>query len=223
MKINQFWLRVMGICGILGGVILFTGDMLYYYDANNPNLLENMGNASDFRIIASGITALLAAWFYMLGLGQVYYAFKPTTAKVRNTVLISFGMILISYGIIHAAYLAIATSAKLSVQHQLDMDTATALASKANQLLRLFIYPVFAVLSYFLISQVWKRKTLYPRWIIFFFPLIPFLFQGVINKVLSGNLWIIIAGGFLNIILIIFFTASTIALWNSNTDKRIAY
>jgi len=221
MKINQFWLRAMGIFGILGGVILFAGDMLYYYDANNPNLLENMGNASDFRIIASGITALLAAWFYMLGLGQVYYAFKPTTAKVRNTVLISFGMILISYGIIHAAYLAIATTAKLSVQHQLDIEIATALASKANQILRLFIYPVFAILSYFFITQVWKRKTYYPRWIIFFFPLIPFLFQGVVNKVLSGNLWIIFAGGFLNLILVIFFIASTIALWNPNSKELL--
>ncbi len=221
MKMNQFWLRAMGIFGIMGGVILFAGDMLYYYDANNPNLLENMGNAFNFRIIASGITALLASWFYMLGLGQVYYAFKPTTAKVRNTVLISFGMILISYGIIHAAYLAIATSAKLAIENQLDIDSATALASQANQILRLFIYPVFAVLSYFFITQVWKRKTYYPRWIILFFPLIPFLFQGVISKFLTGKLWIIFAGGFLNIILIIFFTASTIALWNSNSRELL--
>ena len=221
MKMNQFWLRAMGIFGIMGGVILFAGDMLYYYDANNPNLLENMGNAFNFRIIASGITALLASWFYMLGLGQVYYAFKPTTAKVRNTVLISFGMILISYGIIHAAYLAIATSTKLAIENQLDIDSATALASQANQILRLFIYPVFAVLSYFFITQVWKRKTYYPRWIILFFPLIPFLFQGVISKFLTGKLWIIFAGGFLNIILIIFFTASTIALWNSNSRELL--
>ena len=31
---------------------------------------------------------------------------------------------------------------------------------------------------------------------------------------LSGNIWIIVCGGYLNHILIIFFTASTIALWN---------
>ena len=219
MKINQFWLRLMGVFGILGGVILFAGDMLFYYDEHNINLLENMGNASDLRIIISGVSALLATWFYMLGLGQVYYSFKPTTSTIRNTVIISFAAILISYGVIHAAYLAIATTAKLSIQNQLDIETATALASKTNQILRLFIYPIFAILSFVFISQVWKRKTLYPRWMIICFPLIPFLLQGFISKFLSGNLKIII-GGYLSIILIIFFTASTIAFWTSNSNQE---
>jgi len=101
----------------------------------------------------------------------------------------------------------------------LDIETATALASKTNQTLRLFVYPLFAILSFAFISQVWKRKTLYPRWMIICFPLIAFLLQGLIAKFLSGNLKIII-GGYLNIILIIFFTASTIALWNSNSNQE---
>ncbi|MDB9827429.1 hypothetical protein OAC18_00260 [Flavobacteriaceae bacterium] len=33
-------------------------------------------------------------------------------------------------------------------------------------------------------------------------------------SILSGNIWIVVCGGYLNHILIIFFTASTIALWN---------
>lgn len=220
MKINQFWLRIMGISGILGGLLLFTGDMLFYYDASNTNLKLNMGNASDNRIIASGITALLSSWLYILGLGQVYYAFRPTKTLIRNIVVISFGGILISYGVVHAAYVAIAATAKLSIQYELDMGSATALASKTNQMLRLLVYPVFAVLSVLFINQVWKRKTLYPRWMILFFPLIPFLFQGLISKLLSDSLWVIIVGGYLNLILVIFFTASTIALWNSKTKHN---
>lgn len=220
MRINQFWLRAMGISGIIGGLLLFAGDMLFYYDASNTSLLENMGNATDIRIMSSGVTALLASWFYILGLGQVYYAFKETKVIPRNTVLASFAAILISYGVIHAAYIAIATTAKLSVQHQLDLETATALASETNQILRLFIYPVFAILSYVFIIQVWKRKTLYPRWIILFFPLIPFLLQGFFNNILTGHIRIIIVGGYLNLILVVFFLASTIALWQSNPEKE---
>jgi hypothetical protein len=204
MKINQFWLRMLGISGILGGLLLFTGDMLFYYDSASTNLKLNMGNSSDQRIIISGITALVSTWLYMLGLGQVYYAFRPTKILVRNIVVISFGGILISYGVVHAAYVAIAATAKLSVQYELDMVTATALASKTNDMLRLLVYPVFAVLSLLFINQVWKRKTLYPRWMILFFPLLPFLFQGLISKVLSGSLWIIIVGGYLNLILVVF-------------------
>ncbi|WP_106794697.1 DUF6796 family protein [Aquimarina sp. Aq78] len=214
MKINQFWIRVFGIFGIIGGLILFAGDMLFYYDSSNTNLRENMGKASDLRIITSGVTALLAAWFYMLGVVQVYHAFKPSKPVLRNTILFCFGAIVIAYGVIHGVYVSIATSAKLATQNNLDMNEAVSLAVETNNVLRLFVYPIFGLLSILFIVQVWKRKTLYPRWIILFFPLIPFLIQGFICKNLSGSTWIIVCGGYLNIILIIFFIASTIALWN---------
>jgi hypothetical protein len=220
MKINQFWIRVLGIFGIFGGLTLFAGDMLFYYDPINTNLIENMGNASDFRIITSGITALIATWFYMLGLVQVNYALKPTKPLLRNIILTCFGAIFTAYGIIHGAYVAIATSAKLATQNNLDLHEAIHLAREANNTLRLIIYPIFGLLSILFIAQVWKRKTLYPRWIILFFPLILFLLRSFVCKSLSGNIWIIVCGGYLNIINIIFFTASTIALWNIKNTRK---
>jgi len=222
MKMSQYWIRVLGVFGILGGLILFAGDMLLYYDPVNMSLKRNMGNASDFRIIASGVCALFAAWFYMLGLGQVYYAFKITKPIFRNGMLISFGGILISYGIVHGAFLAIATTAKLATEHSLDINEAVLLSEKTNEILRLFVYPLFGILSILFISQVWKRKTLYPRWIILFFPLIPFLIEDLVTQYLQKNIWIVIKGGYLNIILVIFFTASTIALWNIKKSEIIS-
>ena len=222
MKMSQYWIRVLGVFGILGGLILFAGDMLLYYDPVNMSLKRNMGNASDFRIIASGVCALFAAWFYMLGLGQVYYAFKTTKPIFKNGILISFGGILISYGIVHGAFLAIATTAKLATEHSLDINEAVLLSEKTNEILRLFVYPLFGILSILFISQVWKRKTLYPRWIILFFPLIPFLIEDLVTQYLQKNIWIVIKGGYLNIILVIFFTASTIALWNIKKSEIIS-
>ena len=214
MIINNFWTRVLGIFGILGGITLLTGDMLFYYDPTNTNLFENMGNASDSRIIYSTVTALLASWFYILGVIHVYQAFKPTKPLIKNTVLICFAAITISYGVVHGAFVAIATSSKLAIENNLNLNQAISLASEANNILRLIVYPIFGLLSILFITQVWKRKTLYPKWIILFFPLIPFLIQDFICNNLSGNIWIIVCGGYLNHILIIFFTASTIALWN---------
>ena len=214
MVINKFWNRILGVFGILGGITLLTGDMLFYYDPVNSNLFENMGNASDSRIIYSAVTALLAAWFYMLGVVHVYQAFKPAKVVIKNTVLICFAAITISYGVVHGAFVAIATSSKLAVQNNLNLNEAVSLASEANNMLRLIVYPIFGLLSILFITQVWKRKTLYPRWIILFFPLIPFLIQDFICNNISGNIWIIVCGGYLNHILIIFFTASTIAMWN---------
>lgn len=221
MKMTQFWIRTLGLFGICGGLILFAGDMLLYYDPISTSFRRNMGNASDFRIIASGVSALFATWFYMLGLGQVYYAFKPTKPIFRNAVLICFGSILIAFGIVHGAFLTIATSAKLSIAYNLDINEAVALSEKINDTLRLFIYPFFGVLSVLFISQVWNRKTLYPRWMILFFPLFPFLIEDLVCKFLPDTIWIIVKGGYLNLILVIFFMASTIALWNFSKFKSL--
>ena len=217
MSLNNFWTKIFGVFGILGGITLFAGDMLFYYDPINTNLFKNMGNASDSRIIYSAVTALLASWFYILGVIHVHQAFKPTKPLIKNAVLICFAAITISYGVVHGAFVAIATSSKLAIENNLNLNQAISLASEANNILRLIVYPIFGLLSILFITQVWKRKTLYPKWIILFFPLIPFLIQDFICNNLSGNIWIIVCGGYLNHILIIFFTASTIALWNKKT------
>ena len=216
MEINKFWSRLFGICGIMGGLTLFSGDMLFYYDPINANLYENMGNASDSRIIISTITALIASWLYVLGSIHVYQAFKQTKPIIKNLVLFCFAAISIAYGVVHGAFVAIATSSKLAIENDLNLNQATLLAVEANNILRSIVYPIFGLLSILFITQVWKRKTLYSRWILLFFPLIPFLLEDVVCKNLSGSISIIICGGYLNHILIIFFTASSIALWNKN-------
>ena len=162
MIINNFWTRVLGIFGILGGITLLTGDMLFYYDPTNTNLFENMGNASDSRIIYSAVTALLASWFYILGVIHVYQAFKPTKPLIKNTVLICFAAITISYGVVHGAFVAIATSSKLAIENNLDLNDSVALANEANNTLRLIVYPIFGLLSILFITQVWKRKHSIP-------------------------------------------------------------
>lgn len=220
MDITQGKLRFLGFMGVVGGLVLFAGDMLFYYDAQSTDILVNMGKAADNRIIASTVTALLASWFYMLGLVQVYIAFKPSKPIVCTIVLLCFASILISYGVIHGAYVAIAATAKVSVQNGLDIYATTALASKANNALRLLIYPIFAILSIVFIPQVWQKKTLYPRWMVFFFPLIPFLFQELLGRLLSGSIKIIVMGGYLNLMLVVFFLASTIALWHYLPNKN---
>ncbi len=217
---NKFWLRFFGLAGIVGGLLLFSGDMLFYFNSASTNIKLNMAKASDFRILINGVIALFSTWFYLLGAGQVYYAFGSASKTARNIVVVSFAAILVSYGIVHSAYIAIATTAKVALQNQLDIETATALASATNQFIRLIIYPVFALFSFVFIWQVWKKKTFYPRWIILFFPLVPFLFKGLFSKILSGSIWIVVSGGYLNLILILFFTASSIALWNHNPEQE---
>ena len=216
IKYNTFWVRVLGIFGAIGGLILFAGDLLFYFDPISNNLKLNMSQSSDLRLILSAITALFATWFYMLGAAHIYYAFQKSSMLVRNIVVMSFLAIFTAYGVVHGAYVAIATSARIASENQLDLLTTTDLAVHINKILRYFIYPVFALLTYFFISEVWKRKTRYPRWVILFFPALPFIFHGFLKANLSGMYWIMFVGGFFNLIIVLFFIASTIALWNSH-------
>jgi hypothetical protein len=204
----------MGIAGVVGGLVFFAGDMLFYYSGTSVDLQLTMGHCSDARIITSGIAGLIGTWLYVLGVGQVLYAFETTSAVVRNLVVGSFVAIFIAYGIVHGAYVAIAATAKLAVENSLDVEAATTLAVQANDVLRLFIYPIFGLLSYLFITRVWRRETLYPRWMILFFPLIPFLLQGIFDRALSGSAWIVVVGGYFNLLLVVFYAASAIALWN---------
>jgi hypothetical protein len=48
------------------------------------------------------------------------------------------------------------------------------------------------------------------------------LIEDLITKYLQNNIWIKVKGGYLNIILVIFFTASTIALWNIKKTEIIS-
>ncbi len=203
----------MGLAGLLGGLMLFAGDMLLYWAGDSTDLKLNMGQAAAWRIVASGLTALPAAWLYLAGTGQVYYAFVPAARWVRITVTASFAAIVIAYGVVHGNYIAIAATAQLAVEHGLDMAAATSLAVLSNEWLRWLVYPVFALLSVLFVWQVWQRHTRYPRWMLLFFPLLPFLLQGVVSKLLSGPLWVVVMGGYLNLLLAGFFAASTLALW----------
>ncbi len=216
---NQTWQRTSGIFGILGGIILVIGDMLFYYDAESTDLLQNIAHASDSRLIISGVTALVGAWFYVLGLGQVNFAFQPSKPIMRKILMFCLGGIFIAYGVVHGAYVSIGATAKLAVQNNLDIVEATRLSWEINGAIRWFVYPLFAICSLVFIIQVWKKKTLYPRWMILFFPLLLFLLQGVIGKLLTGKAWVIIMGGYLNLLLVVFFIGSTIALWNAKTEK----
>ena len=61
-------------------------------------------------------------------------------------------------------------------------------------------------------------KTYYPKWILIFNPIVPFLFGNLVVENLEGEVKMIIGGGYLNLILTLFFSASTIALWRAEHD-----
>jgi hypothetical protein len=212
-KKTALWL---GFAGMLGSLVMFAGDMLFYYNGDQTDLLANMGQVSPERIILSGVTALIGTWLYVAGAGQIYYAYQTANGKTRWAVFLSFLMIMIAYGIVHAAYLAIATSAQNAVILNAPLKETSRLAIDANQLLRKIVYIPFAFFTIAFTVNVWQKHTKYPRWVLLFSPILPFLLQDVVLGLLTGKAKTIIGGGYLNLLLLLFFAGSTLALRTEN-------
>jgi len=211
---------VFGLSGILGSLVLFAGDMLFYYNGESTNLIANMAGSSSERIVISGVCALIAAWLYTLASGQIYYAFQPAQKWIRLTVFFSFAAIMIAYGVVHGAYIAIAVSAKNAVGLGMAPDSLAGLAITANNALRFVAYVPFGIFSVVFIVAVWGRKTWYPRWFVLFCPVFPFMVSGRIVENLEGRLKTIVGGGYLNLLLLAFFLASTLVLARRRGSRR---
>ena len=202
----------MGLAGIAGSLVMFAGDMLFYYDGVQTDLYAGMASASFGRIVASGLCAVVGGWFYTLGAGQIYYAFQPAKRWVRLTAFTCFAMAMIAMGVIHGAYVALATSAQNAVQVGLEPHALRDLALMTNNSMRAVGFLPFGRFAACFIGAVWERNTLYPRWMILLCPLFPMFLAGPLLKHLGGEVRAIVGGGYFNLVFLMFFTASTIAL-----------
>jgi len=203
---------IFGLAGMAGALVLFAGDMLFYYQPGSADFVANMAAAAPERIVASGICALLAAWLYALGAGQVYLALDPAPAWLRWLVFGSFAAIMIAYGVIHAAYVAIAVAARNAAALGLDPTGQMALAWRTNELMRSVTLLLFAVFTVSFTWAVIAGKTLYPRWILLLSPVVLYFLKGPLVSRLEGAALVVIGGGYLNLLLLVFFAASTVAL-----------
>lgn len=203
---------IFGLAGMAGALVLFAGDMLFYYQSGSADFVANMAAAAPERIVASGICALLAAWLYALGSGQVYLALAPAPTWLRALVFGSFAAIMIAYGVIHAAYVAIVVAAQNAVALGMEPAGQMELAWRTNDLMRNLTMIHFAVFTVFFTWAVLAGRTLYPRWILLFSPVVLYLLKGPIVSRLDGTALVVVAGGYLNLLLLLFFAVSTLAL-----------
>ncbi len=215
----------MGLSGIAGSLVLFTGDMLFYYDGAGTDLLVTMAGVSRQRIVLSAVCALIAAWLYTAASGQIFFAFQPARTWCRRGAFLSFAAIMIAYGVVHGAFVAIAVSAGNAATAGLPPDALIGTAAAVDGALRSVAYAPFIVFTLLFLYCVPTGRTRYPRWFVLFCPVIPFLLGDFVTGSLEGRWRTIVAGGYLNLILLVFFTASTLTLLvttgHTNASERL--
>ena len=102
---NRF--QLFSLFGIIGALLMFTGDMLLYYEpVSGPdyNSILRMSTMPINRLIAGGLIGPMASIFFILGGYLFYILFKPVNKVLASILFALFAIIYMLAGTYHAMF-----------------------------------------------------------------------------------------------------------------------
>lgn len=212
MLLTTLWI------GLAGALLMFAGDMLLYYTpedfACGPKssaeerinaIIDVMKELPAGRVMAGGMIGPIAAFLYCIG---VYHIVLMTNEQTYTLAMAAF--LLSCFGIIiggayhsHCAYLGLLG----------DDGGRNALnaAMKYFQKMPLILYAGEGIGFLLLIFLIVTRKTVLPRWIFLLSPGMLFQLKPAVSRLPKGAR-VIISGGWMNLISVIYYSAVLIAI-----------
>jgi hypothetical protein len=217
MIIFTTWaLRLFGLSGIIGSTLFIFGDLLYNHipgSKNSPTV--KLSKMPESRLLNAGTLGLIGCWFYVLASLHLYIAFRPAGNIFAFIFLLAFAATMICYGISHTAYFAIASGARVAAKLGSDVESGGKLGNTFFQRLVYITYIPVAIFSLMMIYGIVTGRSLYPRWMVVFLPIIIYLLKTPVMRILKGRLQEIINDSYDNIVLFVFYVLSTVVLWNA--------
>ena len=212
MLLTTLWI------GLAGALLMFAGDMLLYYTpedfACGPKssaeerinaIIDVMKGLPAGRVMAGGMIGPIAAFLYCIGF---YHIVLMTNEQTYTLAMAAF--LLSCFGIIiggayhsHCAYLGLLG----------DDGGRNALnaAMKYFQKMPLILYAGEGIGFLLLIFLIVTGKTVLPRWIFLLSPGMLFLLKPAVSRLPKGAR-VIISGGWMNLISVIYYSAVLIAI-----------
>ena len=207
-------IRLCGIAGILGALATGFGDLLYnHIPGSIQTLFEKMSSHPQRRLVNAGVLGLIGSWLYLFGAFHLYHAFLSVGNNFALAVALSFALVAIAYGVDHAAYYAIGSSAKVARENQLNIESAGKMGEALFSKLVLITYVPVVILSLLMMYAVLSGRSAYPIWMVVFLPIVPYLLRAPVLKIFRGRVREIIRDSYDNFVLLSFFLVSTIVLW----------
>lgn len=209
-------LQLFGLSGIIGSILFIYGDLLYNHIHGSKNSIAvKMSAMPESRLLMAGTLGLIGCWFYTLSSLHLFIAFRPAGELYAFIVALSFAAVMICYGIAHAAYFSIASGAKVAAISGSDIESGGKLGNTFFKRLEYITYVPVTISSVLMFYGIVFGKSLYPRWMVVFLPIVIYLLKLPIIRLFKGRLKEIISDSYDNIVFFIFFVLSTIILWNS--------
>jgi hypothetical protein len=214
--LTMLLLHLSGISGILGALLFVIGDLLYnHIPGSSKSPTEKMSGKPKARLLNAGTLGLVGCWFYTLASAQIYIAFQPAGVAFASVVFLLFATVMICYGVTHTAYFAIASGAQAASRFGLDIESGGKLGNTFyRRLVNITYIPVF-IASVMMLYGILAGKSMYPRWMVLFLPIIIYLLKTWVVRILKGRLQEIVNDSYDNLVLLVFLLISTLVLWNS--------
>lgn len=212
--------RWAGVAGLCGALLFFAGDMLFYGHSGSgagfrEGMIETVRHASLARLFVGGLVGPVAACLCIVGFWAVYGNVKPSAAPVGRTMLVLFAILMVFGSAVHTLW----TARGLALKFCYGSDDAgcrglvAAIDSYWSLAYNLGALPGY-VAALLLMGLVLLGKTRYPRWTALANPAILLLFSPVADRV-AAPAGAILAGGFTNLSIAVFFLVAVLTTWRS--------
>jgi len=174
-----------------------------------------MSRLPQSRLLNSGTVGLIGCWFYTLAAMHLYLAFRPAGEIFAFVLLFAFSAVMIGYGIGHTAYFAIAAGAQVAAQAESNVEEGGKMGNVLFQRLIYITYVPVVISSLMMLYGIVAGRSLYPRWMIVFLPIIIYLLKAPVVRVLKGRIRELVNDSYDNVVLSVFYLISTVVLWNA--------
>lgn len=214
--------RLAGLCGLMGALLFFAGDMLFYgYVGPGSSFADGMratvAQASTQRLFAGGLVGPIAACLCIVGFWHVYLNVRPSSESFGRVMFAVFVILMVGGSAVHTLWTAKGLALKYcNGQGSPCSDLLTITRSYWTLAYNLTSIPGYlgAVL---LMGLVLTRRTWYPRWTALVNPGVLILLSPLAVKVPSP-LGAILVGGSANLSITVFFLVSVATTWTPRSD-----
>ena len=211
--------RLAGLAGLLGALLFFCGDMLFYgHVGSGASFHEGMQHvvreASLIRLFIGGLLGPIAACFCIIGFWHVRQNITPRSPLLGRLTFYCFAAMMVAGSAVHALWVPRGLASKYEVAlNTCAPDLFAALRGYWEVAYNLAAVPAYigAVLLLFVVVF---RRSIYPRWTALAnFGLLSLLAPIVART--SAPIGAILVGGFTNLSIAVFFLVSVLSTWNA--------
>ena len=203
MKINK--LQLLSLSGIFGSFLMFSGDMLLYYEPVSGLEYDSvavMGTMPIERLIAGGLIGPIASVFSIIGGYLFYMVFRSVNKTLAKVLFACFAILFVVAGTYHAMYPNYGFIGRLSETLQAEQLLFLKTYLKSINTVVYTCGTLFTLLLFYLVIF---KKSIYPLWMLLFTPTLLILLAKTVKDYIPYPLGAIVYGGWINLCFMLFF------------------